>query len=247
MIVVLALVGSMARADARSPTADVLRDANVAATGGDWVRVDSLVEPLFAGELVPADLAEAHRLAGLAAFFQQRPTEAGSHFLAYLRLDLEGRLDPALYPPEVVGFFDDVRVRHAAELRARRPQPHRYFVLNLVPPFGQWQNDQHVKAYIVGGALLTFAIGNLATYLILRSWCTQVSGTGGSSVTCDDNQDHARSAAQLRGLNIAAGIGLVLTYAYGVYDGVRWYRRQGAVQPFVSIDGGGMVGISGSF
>src|SRR5438270_10051108 len=100
------------------PITSVLRDANTAATAGDWQRVAALVEPVLAGAPSNADLAEAHRLAGLAAFFAQNTAGAEQHFLAYLKLDLDGRLDPALVPPEAVTFFEDVRARHAAELRA---------------------------------------------------------------------------------------------------------------------------------
>ena len=38
-------------------------------------------------------------------------------------------------------------------------------------------------------------------------------------------EDRADSAATLRRLNITAGVGLIITYVYGVYDGVRGYGR----------------------
>jgi len=231
---------------------DALREANDAATAGDWARVGALVGPLVeprrASTLPPADLAEAYRLSGMAAFYGQRRDVAEAHFLAYLKIDLDGRLDPALYPPEVVGFFDEVRTKHQGELRARRPKARRYWLLNLVPPGGQIQNGERGKAWVIGGLIGAFAIGNVTTYLVLHSWCTRVSGDGGSSVTCDEGTDHARSASTLRGINIVTGIGLIATYAYGVYDGARSYRRRETVQPFVAgVSGGGMLGICGAF
>jgi hypothetical protein len=184
----------------------------------------------------------------MAAFYHQRRDIAEAHFLAYLKIDLDGRLDPALYPPEVVGFFDEVRTKHQAELRARRPKARRYWLLNLIPPGGQIQNGERGKAWVIGGLIGAFAIGNVTTYLVLHSWCTRVSGDGGSSVTCDGNGDHASSASILRGVNIATGIGLIATYVYGVYDGARSYRRKEAIKPFVAgVAGGGMVGLGGSF
>ncbi|MDQ3370891.1 MAG: hypothetical protein M3680_36190 [Myxococcota bacterium] len=225
-----------------------LRDGNAAASEGDWPRVTALVDPLLHGQLPPADLAEAHRLAGLAAFFQHREPAAEAHFLAYLQLELDARLDLALYPPEVVSFFEGVRTRHAAALRARRPKQRRYFLLNLVPPGGQIQNGDRTKAYVIGGLLGALAIGNVTSYLVLRSWCTRVTGDGGESVTCDQGKDRAQSASQLRVLNFATGVGLILTYGYGVYDGVSGYRRKESMQPFVApATGGGMVGVTGSF
>ncbi|HSK04240.1 MAG TPA: hypothetical protein VK932_23465 [Kofleriaceae bacterium] len=246
----LALAAGVAAAQpapALAPS-DALREANVAATAGDWGRVAALVEPLVRGSLPPSDLAEAYRLSGMAAFYHQRRDLAEAHFLAYLKIDLDGRLDPALYPPEVVGFFDEVRTKHQAELRARRPKPRSYWLLNLIPPGGQIQNRERGKAWVIGGLLGAFAIGNVTTYLVLHSWCTPVRGDGGSSVICDDGKDRAGSASTLRAINIVSGVGLIATYVYGVYDGARHHRRKESIRPFVAgAAGGGMVGIGGSF
>ena len=259
VVAVVALVASigppatLARAQPGAMTSDVLRDGNTAATAGDWQRVAQLVDPLLQRPLVPADLAEAHRLAGLAAFFQQRGGDAEAHFLAYLRIDLDGRLDPALYPPEVVAFFNDVASRHAAELRARRPRPKRSWLLNLLPPGGQVQNGERTKAFVLGGMLGTLLVANVTSYLVLRSWCTRTRGPSGEGATCDDTSNHNRGAAILRPINLASGIGLVVTYAFGVYDGVRGYRqwsREQAIQPFAAISsdtGSSIFGLAGSF
>ena len=236
-----------ATASAQTP-ADTLRDGNTAAAQGDWQKVTQLVGPLLQGQLAPADLAEAHRLAGIAAFFQNQRDAAEAHFVDYLRLDLDGRLDPALYPPDVVNFFNDVRSLHDAELRKRRPKARRYWALNLLPPVGQFQNGDKTKAYVIGGLIGAFAITNITSFFVLRSWCTEVSGSNGSSVTCDDGSDHSSSASTLRVVNIASGIGLILTYGFGVYDGVKGYRRKESIQPFAApASGGGVVGVFGSF
>jgi len=248
MALKVALFVILASAIAWAQPADRLREGNAAAAAGDWARVSQLVEPLLQVQLATTDRAEAHRLAGIAAFYQHRPQQAEAHFLEYLKLELDGRLDPALYQPEVVTFFDDVRARNQALLRARRPKPRRYFVLNLIPPAGQIQNGERTKAVVVASLLGAFAIGNVTSYLVLRSWCTKVMGNGGSSVTCDEASPARRS--RMRALNIASGIGLIATYLYGVYDGVTGYRRRTREQsqPFVApVSGGGVVGISGSF
>src|SRR5262249_9194430 len=67
-------------APASSDPAVVLREANTAATGGDWARVSALLAPLLQRQLEQADLAEAHRLAGLAAFFANQTQLAEQHF-----------------------------------------------------------------------------------------------------------------------------------------------------------------------
>lgn len=246
-LVTLVLVARVAHA--QPDAADALRDGNAAAGAGDWARVTQLIEPLLSVQLPAVDRAEAHRLAGLAAFHQGRTGAAEQHFVAYLKIELDGRLDPALYPPEVVNFFEDVKQRHDAELRALRPKQKRYWLLNLVPPGGQIQNGERGKAIVVGSALGVFAIGNLTTYFMLRSWCTKVAGESGASATCDDPKDRASSASTLRTINIVSGVGLIATYVYGVYDGVSGYRRRSrAIAPYVSpTEGGGMAGIRGSF
>ncbi len=229
-----------------------LREANVAATSGDWARVRAYVEPLLSRQLDTADLAEAHRLAGIAALLGDPPdrTLAADHFLAYLRIDLDGHLDPALYPPEVIQVFSDVRSRHAAELRARRPKP-RYWVLNLVPPFGQLQNGEPKKAIVVGALLGTFLAANLTSYFVLRSWCFEQARGGKQSVGCDETTDRNGSATTLRSINITAGVGLILTYVWGVYDGVRGYQRksrEAALVPYATpTNGGAAVGVRMNF
>jgi hypothetical protein len=255
-LVVLGVLGwsGLARAEAGT-TSDVLREGNTAALAGDWPRVAALVDPLLARPLPVADLAEAHRLAGIAAFFHARSAEAETHFLAYLRLDLEGRLDPALYPPDVVAFFNDVASRHAAEIRAMHaPHRRRSWWYTLIPPAGQLQNGDRTKAYVIGGMLGALLITNLTSYAYLRAWCDHTDGRSGGGLTCTDGpggHDGTEAARNLRPVNIASGIGFWVVYVYGVYDGIRGYRqvsREQALQPFAAVSSRGSVfGVAGRF
>jgi hypothetical protein len=254
MVRVLAILAACAAVAGAAPvatTSEVLREGNAAALAGDWPRVTRLVDPLLAHPLAPADLGEAHRLSGIAAFFQQRNDAAETHFLAYLRIDLDGRLDPALYPPDVVTFFNDVASRHAAELRARRMRPRRTWYLTLLPPLGQFQNGERTKGYVVGGVLGSLLVANLTTYFLLRSWCEHTQGQGGGGLTCNDPSDHTRAAARIRPYNIATGIGAIAVYLYGVYDGIQGYRRrtrEQLLQPYAAVSpDASVVGISGRF
>jgi hypothetical protein len=256
-LVALAMVVAAMPARAQAPAppwqpADVLRQGNAAAAAGDWLQVSQLVDPLLRNELTPADLAEAHRLAGLAAFFQGRHLDAETHFVAYLRIDLDAQLDPAAYPPDVLTFFNGVKTKYNAELKARRPKAKRYWILTLAPPWAQFQNGDRTKGYVIGGMMVTFGVATVTSYLVLRSWCTHVSGTAGSSLTCDDHSNHYGSAPTMHAINSVAGVGLILTYAYGVYDGVTNYRRrsrEASMQPFVSSNPHGetLLGVAGNF
>jgi hypothetical protein len=235
---------------APSDPSAALRQANDAATQGDWARVDVLVQPLLAQQLDRADLAEAHRLAGIAALYAQPPQRlvAEQHFVAYLKIDEGGHLDPALYPPEVVNFFNDVHARHAAELKATRPKK-RYAVLALLPPFGQFQNGDRTKGWVLTGLFGSLAIADVTAFLLRRSWCTHVtSPSGNSSYVCDGHYDGARAT---RTIEIATSLGLLITYVYGVYDGVRGYRRESrerALMPYASpTNQGAVVGVQMNF
>lgn len=192
---------------------EILRSSMDAASAGDWSKVSQLMETLLRGQLGPAELAEAHRLAGLAAFFQGRKPDAERHFLAYLQLDLDGTLDAALYPPDVIVFFTDVKAKNNAELRARRPKPKRYAIVSVLPPFAQFQNGDRAKGFVLGGALVALVGTNLVTYGLLASWCDD-------DRTCDGDRDRTSAAGKARIVNLASGIGAILTFAYGVYDGV---------------------------
>lgn len=219
-----------------------LANANAAATAGDWESVARWVAPLLPGAaLGKGDQAETHRLAGLSAYFLGHYDEAERELLAYLQLDVDARLDPAVVPPEAVTFFEDVRARHGAELRALRPRGRKHhWVLNLVPPFGQFQNGDRTKGWVIAGGLFAFVATNVTTYFVLRDWCSgehQLCEPGGT--------DHAGTARKLRIVNTVTGIGAVALYVYGVVDGIRHYHSSSSLIRVEPTDGGGMVMLSG--
>jgi hypothetical protein len=251
-LAVLAARAHAAPAPPDAPAPELLREGNGAALAGDWPRVAVLVAPVLQHPPSRADLGEAHRLAGLAAYFAQQIDDAEAHFLAYLRIDLDGRLDAALYPPDVVAFFNDVASRHSAELRALRPRPkERSWWLTLLPPFGQLQNGDRTKAYVLGGVLGGTLAVNLTTYALLRSWCSHPSGPAGGSLICNVGGEHRPTAAKIRPYNIASGIAVIILYAYGVFDGVAGYRRRSreqALAPFATLSSDGAIaGLTGTF
>lgn len=162
--------------------------------------------------------AEAWRLYGLALFHLGLAQEAEGAFLEYLKLEPDAHLDPALHAPEAVLFLEDVRARHAGELAKYRPRPSRtrYAALNLLPPWGQFQNQQPIKGWAVGITEFLLLATNVTTYAILRSRCSTTDGT------CGDDPEAART---LRTVNLVSGALLVGVVIYGVVDGYLVYRR----------------------
>jgi hypothetical protein len=113
----------------------------------------------------------------------------------------------------VVAFFENIRHQHVARERATR-----HFIWNLLPPGGQFQNDDTVKGWIVGGvefaAIATIVAGRLISY----SWLGPhyVYGKDGSH-----NDDE-------RNLRIVEWVSVGLlggAFLYGVIDGIVHYYR----------------------
>ena len=231
--------------DAERPSATTLLiEAGVAADQGDWPTVIARASPVAHDPRQRvADRAEAHRLLGLAAYAQGRVDDADRELFAYLRLDLDGHLDPHLYPPETVAYLESVRARHAGELRALRPRPPRTVLVNFLPPFGQFQNGERTKGWILAGLGGGLLAANVATYVIVRRWCDEDDGT------CEvDGRSRRETADGLLTINHVAGAAAIAVYAYGVIDGFRQYRRRPAVivAPVASGEGA-MLGVAGRF
>lgn len=223
IVVVTALLFLLALASPvqADETAELIADANVALSAGDYQNAEIGVRRVLALGLHAdqRERAEAFRILGLLKFFQDAKAEARAAFLEYLRLDLDGHLDPAMFQPEVITLLEDVRATNAAELDSLRPRPKkkRYVLLNLVPAGGQFQNGERTKGFLIAGGMVALAAANISTYLVLRDRCSS------SDRTCSNG---ASSARDLQSLNLVSGLGLVSLYVYSVFDGYLGYRRQ---------------------
>lgn len=265
-----ALAGNVARAQpspgpvtapGASPAA-TLRAAATSIEAGDYERASILALSVLqahsdtVGSRAAVDVhdrAEAWRIYGLSLFFLDRRERAELAFVEWIKLEYEGRLDPALIPPEAIVFFEDVRSRHAAELRAYRPRPprSRVWALNLLPPGGQLQNRQPVKGWLIAGTGALLLGTNITTYLVLDDWCDNQTG-----LCISDQVSHTDSARLLRSVNIASGIGFIGVVAYGIIDGFHGFYSQGRARspagPSASIGvypdaGGALVVVEGRF
>jgi hypothetical protein len=201
--------------------ADPLADARAKLVEAAYDEAAALAEPLARDPALPAaERAEANRVYGLALFFLGRRDEADAALLVYLKLEPDAHLDPALVPPEAVVFFEEVRTRHAGEILVTRPRPpppppRKYYpILNLLPPFGQFQNGHPVKGWLIAAAEVAFLAVNIATYAMLRANCA-------NDLTCDDQG----TADVMRTLNQMSFALFVSTYVIGVVDGFVYANR----------------------
>jgi hypothetical protein len=215
----------------------VLRDANRALVAGLYPAAERLARALDPSTLPDADRAEVHRILGLSAYFLGRLDDAERELLVYLKLDLDARLDPAITPPEAITFFEEVRARHAADLRALRPRPGPpgSMLLAFLPPIAQFQNRQPLKGWIALGLETSLLAANISSYAILRQWCNE------NDRTCEG---HEASARRMRTLNRVTGYGFLAVYAIGVVDGIiglRRLRAREAELQVVPVPGGAAV------
>ena len=157
------------------------------------------------------DRIEALRAYGIACTLSDRKTAAEGAFLLLLREEPKTRLDPALVRPEAVAFFEEVRSRHRDELLAvyRKTRPRYYWVLNLLPTVGQFQNRQLTKAFVFGGMELALLGGTIVTYSLLNQY------QGGDRTFTG----HGGMYDPLRGLNYACFAALLAVTAGGIVDG----------------------------
>jgi hypothetical protein len=217
ILVVVFLVSALASAQATPPAAR-LAEAQRLFGHADYRAVAEIAGPLARDpSLDRADRTEAYRLFGLSLFLLAQPARAEGWLLQFLRLEPEAHLDPAVVPPDAIAFFEGIRARHEGELRALKPRPRRRRAwLNLVPPAGQFQNQEPAKGWSIGIAEGVLLATNISTYIVLINACDEHR-------TCTLGRD---AANQLRMANLVSGALFVGVYAYGVLDGWLGHRNR---------------------
>ncbi len=208
--------------------------ASAAYEYGDMNQVVESARPVAEG-LLPATSEEqiqAFRLLGIGLYLTNRPLGAETAFTELLRKDPRARLDPTSTRPELVAFFESLRHQQIARQRSTRKM---YW--NLIPPVGQFQNDDHVKGWLILGV----GVASLATYAtslaLYKSWELPYG-----------EFKHPDTAQTLKTVNVIGGGILIATYIYGVFDGLIGYGKPlDESKPPVSLlfsPGGGGLGFT---
>jgi hypothetical protein len=190
---------------------------------GDYAAVIAMLGPLVENDArdlpLQADRIEALRVYGIACVLTDRRVAAEGAFLLLLREEPSTQFDPRLVRPEAVAFFEDVRVRHRAELLAvyRKTRPRYHWFLNLIPTVGQFQNRQPTKGFVFGGVELALLGGYVTSYALLTKY-------GGGDHTFTGHDDVASLG---KPIEYTCYILLLGVTAAGIIDGfVVGARRQ---------------------
>ena len=196
-----------------------LSEAQARLNAGDYYEARELTAPLLEDEsLAPADRAEALRLNGLAHFFLGDREGAEEALLAFLEMEPQAHLDPALVPPLGIAFFEDVRNRHWAEISKfiKKPKRRGYWAANLLSPVGQFQNGDRAKGWalvVTEGLLVATAV----TTFVLLTKNERPDGTSGLGPNAETVQT----------VNQVSFVLLLGVYGYGVVDGfLGWQKRE---------------------
>jgi hypothetical protein len=158
--------------------------------------------------------AHALRYLGIGLFLTGRTAGAETAFFELLRARSDVRLDPKTTRPDVVAFFEQVRLRHAQEIQiAARDNNTKFFPWNFLPPAGQFQNGQRARGITIGALELVSLGAAAVTYGILLSW-----EHPGHTFPGREDEAHA-----LKFVNyVSVGV-LAATYLFGVIDGIAHY------------------------
>jgi hypothetical protein len=223
-----------------SPSKDLPPDASAALVRasaayeyGDMNQVVESARPVAEG-LLPATSEEqiqAFRLLGIGLYLTNRPLGAETAFTELLRKDPHARLDPTSTRPELVAFFESLRHQQLARQRSTRKM---YW--NFIPPVGQFQNDDHVKGWLVLGVGVAALATAATSSILLNSWEVKPGNL---------YPGHERTAPQLKTVNWISCGALAATYLYGVFDGFIGYGKpidenKPAVSLFLMPGGGGL-------
>jgi hypothetical protein len=226
-----------------SPSKDLPPDASAALVRasaayeyGDMNQVVESARPVAEG-LLPATAEEqiqAFRLLGIGLYLTNRPLGAETAFTELLRKDPRARLDPTSTRPELVAFFESLRHQQMARQRSTRKM---YW--NFIPPVGQFQNDDHVKGWLVLGVGAAALATSATSMILLKKWQHMPGYT---------YPGHENTAPTLKTVNwIAVGV-LSAAYLYGVIDGLIGYGKPlDESKPDVSLfflPGGGGLGFT---
>ena len=132
------------------------------------------------GNFTVGELAEIHTMLGLIAYNRGQQEEARRQFVSALQLVPGMDLDPALVPPKIVSYFENLRAEletgsaFASEgalryVLVRDPRVDAALRSMVLPGWGQFYKGQDERAGLYAGLFGLAAGGALYTHFRMRS------------------------------------------------------------------------------
>lgn len=204
-------------------TAAALAQAAAAYEYGDMPLLVESARWVTDGSLpaTPAERAQALEYLGIGLYVTGRIEGARDAFSQLLALAPEAELDPATTRPEIVAAFYEVRRARVNELRAtymaQRPSP----AWNFLPPFGQFNNGDRAKGWILLGAEAVTFVAATVSFAVVTAW------KQGDGSVCERPGPCGRTdtANTLRDINLGSSLAFAALYVYGVLDGLLGHRH----------------------
>lgn len=187
------------------------------------------------------DIVEAYVNLGVCRVDGGDVDGAKREFEKALGLDPNRQLDPLFVPnKEAIRIFDDTKIElrnrehdreqkeQLAKLYAARDallkntvvyEPHPFY-LNFFPPIGQVQNDDNIKAALIGGG----EVITLATSAGIWGYLVDKYGLNNSHLNVD--RQTAQDIRTLQEIEVGSGIAFLVIYGIGVYDAINHYQPQ---------------------
>ncbi len=183
---------------------------------GEYLRaIQHFEEYLIESSDEPSDrqlLAKAYL--GASQFILGRHSVATGWFLSILRDNYEYEVNPVYFPPEIVAFFNEVKLT-VSPVVFKKEQKH--FYLNFLPfGAGQFQNKEYIKGVLIAGLEVIALSVNLDTYF--RRKALEEGGMY--------PEDRLSEAKRLQNIQIISGGIFIAGYIYGVIDSYLDYRKK---------------------
>ncbi|HEY4716385.1 MAG TPA: hypothetical protein VII00_04700 [bacterium] len=182
---------------------------------------------LDSGQLKKNEILTAESYLGAANFLLDKKGVASGWFLSILKNEPGYELSQIYFPPEIVEFFNELKLSSAPLLFKRRE---KMLLLNFLPfGAGQFQNHEYIKGSILLGletAALSINLGSYFTRKALEE--------DGKYLT-----DDLSRAKRFQNIQIIAGASFISMYIYGIVDGMLNYEKGNGNALVLNLDSDG--------
>lgn len=220
-----------------APTYDYLERATAAYEYGDYGAAIKLATQALKHELSPKGTKDALVILGLSHYILKEYNAATETLSRLLFADPYYKLDPFYAPPQIIDFYENLRVQLEPKLRPIKEkmaadgvknldnQPPVNVVevkyvqnskaLNLLPfGVGQFQNEHYGKGYaLLVGEIFLIAV-NVGAYLTVKA----LAGSDGKY-----SHDGAQAAKAMQIVQYSAAGLFGALWAYGAVDGMVYF------------------------